>query len=73
MAVEISLCCIQKIGTFDLYACVLVRNMFQRCADLMCIKLDSRLEKGIRKFIQAVFIKKNPLERSAAAYNININ
>ena len=67
MAVEISSCCTQKIRTFDLYACLLVRNEFQRCADLMRIKLGSRLKKGIRKFIQVVCFKQNPIERSAAA------
>ena len=37
-----------EIMTFDLYACVLVRNVFQRRADLMRIKLGLRLKKGIR-------------------------
>ena len=46
VAVEISSGRNQKIRTFDLYACVLVRNVFQRCADLMRIKLGLRLKKG---------------------------
>ena len=48
VAVEISSCRTKKIQTFDLYACVLVGNVFQRCADLMRNKLGSRLKKDIR-------------------------
>ena len=57
-----------KRKTFDLYACVLVRNVFQRYADFMRIKLGSRLKKGIQKCIQVVFFNKNPTEKPADVY-----
>ena len=63
VVVEITSCRTQKIRTLDLYACVLVRKVIQRCADLMRIKWGSRLKNGIRKFIQVVFFKKNPTEK----------